>query len=84
MFGQWPGLDRNAGQLFDNADLRVTTDFRRVLSEILIRRLGNPNLGFVFPGYAGYAPLGFLDGTDLPPNYGAQDRIFRDGFEAAS
>ena len=81
MYGQWPGLDRNAGQLFDNADLQVTTDFRRVLSEILIRRLGNPNLGFVFPGYAGYAPLGFVEGTDLAPNYGAQDRIFGDGFE---
>jgi uncharacterized protein (DUF1501 family) len=83
VYGQWPGLDRNAGQLFDNADLRVTTDFRRVLSEILIRRLGNPNLGFVFPGYTGYAPLGFVDGTDLPPIYGAQDHIFGDGFEAA-
>jgi hypothetical protein len=32
----------------------------------------------------GYTPLGFVDGTDLPPNYGAQDRIVGDGFEPAS
>ena len=62
--GTWPGLAD--GQLADG-DVEVTTDFRRVLSEILIRRLGNPNLGTIFPGYAGYSPLGVVTGTDLPP-----------------
>jgi hypothetical protein len=38
-----------------------------VLSEILIRRMGNANLSQVFPGYAGYAPLGLVQGTDLAP-----------------
>ena len=72
--GTWPGL-ANA-QLFDNADLDVTTDYRRVMSEILIRRMGNADLGSIFPGYTGYAPLGIVQGADLP--VGA---IFLDGFE---
>ena len=78
--GNWPGLA--PAQLFDNADLAVTTDFRRVLSEILIRRMGNNHLGFVFPGYTGYSPLGVVSGTDIPPDYTAgADGIFADGFE---
>ncbi|MFV2072071.1 MAG: DUF1800 domain-containing protein [Thermoanaerobaculales bacterium] len=51
-------------------DVEVTTDFRRVLSEVLIRRLGNPELATVFPGYSGYQPLGIVNGEDLAPNPG--------------
>ena len=76
--GTWPGLSNE--QLYDNADLEVTTDYRRVLSEILIRRLGNPNLGVVFPGYQGYQPLGVVQGADVPPIYGPE--VFQDGFES--
>ena len=54
--GTWPGLHND--QLFQGADLAVTTDYRRVLSEILIRRMGNPNLGEIFPGYTEYSPMG--------------------------
>lgn len=78
--GQWPGLANE--QLFDGADLRVTTDYRRVLSEILIRRMGNPNIGEVFPGYQGYTPMNIVQGTDEPPIYGPQ--IFSDGFESGN
>ena len=67
LYGTWPGLD--TGQLYDFADLAVTTDYRRVLSEILIRRMENPNLGIVFPGYENYSPLGVVQGVDLPPIY---------------
>ncbi len=67
LYGQWPGLRND--QLYDHADLAVTTDYRRVLSEILIRRLENPNLGTIFPGYQEYEPLGFVQGTDIPPIY---------------
>ncbi len=67
VYGAWPGL--HTDQLYDRADLAVTTDYRRVLSEILIRRLGNPKLGTIFPGYTGYTPLGILQGTDLDPIY---------------
>lgn len=78
--GQWPGL--GPGQLFDNADVAVTTDFRRVFSEILIRRMGNNHLGFVFPDYADYSPLGIVGGVDIPPDYTAgADGLFADGFE---
>lgn len=76
--GTWPGLHED--QLADG-DVAVTNDFRRVLSEILIRRLGNPNLAAVFPGYSGYSPLGVVAGTDLPP---VLPGIFADGFEAGT
>ena len=66
-YGQWPGLA--ADQLFDGADLEVTTDFRQVLSEILIRRLANPRRGEVFPGYTDYFPLGIVQGEDLLPDF---------------
>lgn len=86
--GRVYGLDVFAGlsdqALFEGEDVMVTTDFRRVLSEALIRRLANPRLGHIFPGYGGYSPLGIFQGTDLPPDYGGgQDPIFRSGFEAA-
>ncbi len=67
VYGQWPGLA--ADQLFDGADLEATTDFRQILSEILIRRLGNPRLGEVFPGYTDYFPLGIVQGEDLFPDF---------------
>ena len=70
MHGAWPGLQTE--QLYDRRDLQITTDYRRVLSEILIRRMGNPNLGYIFPGYADYAPLNIVQGTDLTPNYDDQ------------
>ncbi len=79
--GAWPGI--GPGQLFDNADLAVTTDFRRVLSEILIRRMGNNHLGYVFPGYTDYQPLGFVGGVDIPPDYSSTgDGLFEDDFES--
>lgn len=68
VYGQWPGL--RTDQLYDRRDLQITTDYRRVLSEILIRRLGNPNIGTIFPGYTSYEPLGILQGTDISPVYG--------------
>ena len=70
----WPGLA--PGALDEGQDLAITTDYRRVLSEIAIRRLGNPNLGTVFPGYQGYSPLGIVNGVDLPPIYGTTHRSF--------
>ncbi|MBC7879326.1 MAG: DUF1501 domain-containing protein [Anaerolineales bacterium] len=57
VFGNWPGL--NNDQLYDHADLAVTTDYRQVLSELMTARLGNPNIESVFPGFSGnYNPLG--------------------------
>ena len=67
LHGTWPGLHHDA--LYQGQDLAVTTDYRRVLTEVLIRRMGNPNVGQVFPGYANYQPLGVVQGIDLEPIY---------------
>ena len=45
----WPGLARE--NLDRGQDLTVTIDYRDLLAEIVQNRLGNPNLGVVFPGY---------------------------------
>lgn len=65
MYGTFPGL--GDAQLFEGADVDVTTDYRQVLAEALIRRLGNPRIYSVFPNYSGYAPLGIFQGSDLTP-----------------
>ncbi len=49
VISSWPGLDRAV--LEDGQDLRVTIDYRDLLAEIVQRRLNNPNLDLVFPGY---------------------------------
>lgn len=56
--GEWPGLARQA--LYRGRDLEVTTDYRRVLGEVLIQHLGAPNVERVFPGFAYQPGLGLL------------------------
>jgi uncharacterized protein (DUF1501 family) len=57
--GQWPGLHND--QLYDHADLAITTDYRQILGELLSTRLGNSNIEAVFPGFSGnYNPLGLF------------------------
>lgn len=46
---EWPGLHKH--QLDEVGDLRVTTDYRDVLSEIVTHRLRNDKLDQVFPNY---------------------------------
>jgi uncharacterized protein (DUF1501 family) len=48
--GRWPGLA--PGQLYEGRDLALTTDFRDLLGEVLVRHLGAKDLARVFPGYA--------------------------------
>jgi uncharacterized protein (DUF1501 family) len=71
MYGSWPGLAKE--QLDNDVDLAVTTDYRVVLAEILINRLGNPALGQVFPGMDAslYQPLNlvFTSFTSLQPDF---------------
>src|SRR5262249_53162570 len=45
---QWPGLDPKN---LDNDDLAITIDYRDILAEILVNRLGETNLSTVFPNY---------------------------------
>jgi uncharacterized protein (DUF1501 family) len=49
VYGRWPGLDPS--QLYEGRDLAVTTDFRQVIGEAVLRHMGNKNLAQVFPGY---------------------------------
>ena len=49
VYGRWPGLD--AAHLHENRDLAVTTDFRDVFAEVLVKRAGVADLERVFPGY---------------------------------
>jgi len=50
VLGRWPGLDPAAR--FEGRDLAVTTDFRDVLTELLVRHLGADDVAPVFPGHA--------------------------------
>ena len=67
LHGTWPGLATAA--LDRGVDLAVTTDYRAVLSEVLMRRAGNPRIGYVFPTLAEYAPLGVMRGEDGAPSF---------------
>lgn len=48
--GTWPGLEPS--QRFEGRDLAVTTDFRDVFGEVVVRHLGVRHTAGVFPGYA--------------------------------
>jgi uncharacterized protein (DUF1501 family) len=47
--GTWPGLA--TAKLDQKLDLAVTTDYRAIVSEILVGRMGVPAGSAVFPGY---------------------------------
>jgi uncharacterized protein (DUF1501 family) len=49
VYGKWPGL--KPGQLFEGRDLALTTDFRDVFAEVLVRHLGALQAGSIFPGF---------------------------------
>ncbi len=49
--GSWPGL--STPDLEMGEDLKITTDLRTVLSELLTKRLGGTDLATVFPGFTG-------------------------------
>ena len=49
VYGHWPGLDQS--QLYEGRDLALTTDFRQVIGEAVVRHMGNNNLAKVFPGF---------------------------------
>jgi hypothetical protein len=65
IYGNWPGLEN----LDQDQDLRITTDFRKVLAEAVVRVLGNNKLGTVFPGitpeiYSTPTALNLFQGAD--------------------
>jgi len=56
VYGRWPGL--RTDQLYERADLAVTTDYRTVIAEVLTKRTGNKQTSRVFPNFP---PIKFLD-----------------------
>jgi uncharacterized protein (DUF1501 family) len=50
VYGKWPGLA--VEQRYDKRDLAVTTDFRDVFGEIVVRHLGVTDPRPIFPGYS--------------------------------
>jgi uncharacterized protein (DUF1501 family) len=58
VFGTWPGLAPE--QLIGPGDLAITTDYRTVLAEVVERRLLNPRLDEVFPGFTSPGHLGVV------------------------
>jgi uncharacterized protein (DUF1501 family) len=49
VYGKWPGLEEH--QLNEGRDLALTTDFRSVVGEVLMRHIGVKDLAPVFPGF---------------------------------
>jgi uncharacterized protein (DUF1501 family) len=49
VYGRWPGLA--ADKRYEGRDLAVTTDFRDVFAEIVVRHLGLADARPVFPGF---------------------------------
>ena len=76
----WPGLEPE--DLSGGEDLAVTYDYRDILGEIVLKRLGNGALGTVFPGFTPTMrgvvrarPDGPV-GPDRPVGPGAGKRVF--------
>ena len=51
VYGKWPGLAPE--QLNEGRDLKLTTDFRTVFSEVAVKHLGATRVEKIFPGYTG-------------------------------
>lgn len=49
VYTDWPGLEKD--QLYGPGDLAVTTDYRDILSELCLKRLGNPHIESIFPNF---------------------------------
>jgi uncharacterized protein (DUF1501 family) len=58
VFGHWPGLATE--HLDEGMDLAVTTDFRNVLSSVLINHGAGAALASVFPDYSGKPTAGLF------------------------
>ena len=58
-YGSWAGLHPEILSPHFG-DVPVTTDFRRVFTELLRARMGHQRTAEVFPGYSGYSALGLF------------------------
>jgi uncharacterized protein (DUF1501 family) len=58
VFGRWPGLAKD--ELYDRADLAITTDYRQVLAEAIVGTFGSVKLAQVFPDFKPGKALGLM------------------------
>jgi len=58
IYGTWPGLATDS--LFERADLQITTDYRDVISEILMKQTPKIRPSEVFPGLMSGQQLGLM------------------------
>ncbi len=58
-YGNWLGLNPEVLSPYFG-DVPVTTDFRRVFTELLQKRMAHTRTAEVFPGYTGYSALGMF------------------------
>jgi uncharacterized protein (DUF1501 family) len=58
VYGKWPGLAPE--QLYESRDLALTTDFRDVFSEVLVKHMRTTDVSRVFPGYTPKTTLGLI------------------------
>ncbi|WP_395377293.1 DUF1501 domain-containing protein [Marinicella sp. W31] len=78
--GNFPGLGEN--DLFEGQDVNATVDYRDIVSEILMKRMRNKFLGYIFPGYSSYTPIGVVNGASLEPVFETNyDPLFSNGFD---
>ncbi|MBX9695153.1 MAG: DUF1501 domain-containing protein [Cyanobacteria bacterium] len=64
MYGTWPGL--STADLDNGVDLKVTTDYRTVLAEIVQKRLKNDKIDLVFPKFTMKEDLGIVKAHASP------------------
>jgi uncharacterized protein (DUF1501 family) len=59
-YGEFPGLDK--ASLFENQDIDTTTDYRQIIAEALVKRMGYApaDLELTFPGLGAYSPQGLF------------------------
>jgi uncharacterized protein (DUF1501 family) len=81
LYGDWPGLDEES--LLSGRHVYVTTDFRTVFSECLLKRFRNNKIHQVFPGFTEeqYKPLGVFSGSLVAPDFADPEIIFRSSLE---
>ncbi|HXA01391.1 MAG TPA: DUF1501 domain-containing protein, partial [Cytophagaceae bacterium] len=60
MYGNWPGLASD--QLDKGVDLAITTDYRNVLTEILLKRKLVSDYSSIFPKFDKYSPMDIMEG----------------------
>ena len=58
VYGRWPGLATE--QLYDRADLAVTTDYRQVVAEVIGKQFGATQIDRVFPNFKMGQALGLM------------------------